>query len=53
LVPEHLVGGFLKSVTERYYFEKFPELKTQPEVLKDVIFASKPGLGAAVWDSLF
>lgn len=48
LVPENKVKGFMGALTESYYYKHFPELKENPEQLRDALFASYPAIGAAV-----
>ncbi|KAI9328022.1 ribosomal protein S5 domain 2-type protein [Zopfochytrium polystomum] len=51
LVPEPILGKFIETVTEEYYYKKNPALRENPNratLLADWIFASKPSAGAAV-----
>ncbi|KAL2918438.1 galactokinase [Polyrhizophydium stewartii] len=51
LVAESRVADFIEQVKEQYYFTKWPAWKSDSAALArmdDYIFASKPGVGAAV-----
>ncbi|KAI8919786.1 ribosomal protein S5 domain 2-type protein [Entophlyctis helioformis] len=55
LVAEKNVPAFIEKVKEDYYFTKWPAWKSDPAALAkldDYIFASKPGIGAAVLRNL-
>lgn len=49
LVPEDKVEGFIKAVREGYYKKNFPDLSE--EELDDVCFATKPEMGAGVYQA--
>ncbi|KAI8910342.1 ribosomal protein S5 domain 2-type protein [Gorgonomyces haynaldii] len=51
LVPEPLVPKFIEQVKSKYYNRYYPSL--DPKQLDDVIFASKPCIGAGIWDGSF
>ncbi|KAI8588588.1 ribosomal protein S5 domain 2-type protein [Geranomyces variabilis] len=51
LVAEENVAAFVAKVKEEYYFKRWPEWKGDKEkeaALEDIIFSSKPSIGAAV-----
>jgi galactokinase len=53
LVPEDKVEQFIKDVSEKYYFKKFPDLKNNAKALEDTIFSSRPSMGAAIFEGNF
>jgi galactokinase len=52
IVPDNQVGEFIAKIKERYYLKKFPALKENSQEMDNYIFASKPGLGAAIFSEV-
>ncbi|KNC99371.1 galactokinase [Spizellomyces punctatus DAOM BR117] len=51
LVPETGVSEFINVLKQEYYYKRWPEWRGDPDAdenLGDVVFASKPGSGAAI-----
>jgi galactokinase len=45
LVAPDQVDHFMDSLKRLYYYKNFPNLESEPDRMRDVMFASKPGIG--------